>query len=244
MSEIFEYFFDKNTENTKYAEYNMKEEVAEEIPEQVFETVTSKVYVMTDDQSRIIRCEGGYTTPANLEGWTEIDEGTGDRYNLAQSHYFDDGLYTDDGIPKYKLVDGKPEQRTDEEINTQRLPVLKAIKVAQSKQDLQLYLASHPITWTDGKQYNITREKQQQLFFKLMTATLASKNSRPYTLVWNSTGEEYSNLTLEELTPLAFAIDSRVTALVSYQQEKEKIINNCATLDELNAVVVNYDCVE
>lgn len=31
--------------------------------------VASKVYVQTDSQSRIIRCEGGYTTPAELTGW-------------------------------------------------------------------------------------------------------------------------------------------------------------------------------
>lgn len=80
----------------------------------------SKVYVRTDSASRILRCEGGYTTPANLDGWTKIDEGTGDRYNLCQSHYFTGGLYTQDGIPRYKLVDGKPVERTEEEIQADR----------------------------------------------------------------------------------------------------------------------------
>lgn len=70
------------------------------------EGIESKVYVRMDDRIRIIRCEGGYTTPDDLSGWIEIDEGVGDRYNLAQSNYFPGGLYTLDGIPKYKLVDG------------------------------------------------------------------------------------------------------------------------------------------
>ena len=82
-----------------------------------------KVYVSTDDRGRIIRCEGGYTTPADLTGWTLIDEGTGDRYNLCQSHYFDGGLYTDDGIPRYKLQDGKAAERTEEEIQADRAAV-------------------------------------------------------------------------------------------------------------------------
>lgn len=82
--------------------------------------VASKVYVQTDSQSRIIRCEGGYTTPADLTGWTEIDEGTGDRYNLCQTHYFDSGLYTEEGIPRYKLEDGKAVERTEEEIAADR----------------------------------------------------------------------------------------------------------------------------
>ncbi|HIV96342.1 MAG TPA: hypothetical protein H9745_02035, partial [Candidatus Agathobaculum stercoravium] len=84
---------------------------------------TSKVYVLLDDQSRIIRCEGGYTTPNDLTDWVQIDEGTGDRYNLCQSHYFDGGLYTDDGFPRYKLADGAPVLRSDEEIEADRAAI-------------------------------------------------------------------------------------------------------------------------
>ncbi len=84
------------------------------------EIIKSKVYVMADELSRITRCEGGYTTPSDLTGWTQIDEGTGDKYNLCQSHYFDGGLYTEDGIPRYKLEDGKPVERTAEEIAADR----------------------------------------------------------------------------------------------------------------------------
>ena len=82
--------------------------------------ITSKVYVYADDQSRIIRCEGGYTTPADLTGWTLIDEGEGDRYNLCQTHYFPDSIYTQDGVPRYKLRDGKAVERTEEEIAADR----------------------------------------------------------------------------------------------------------------------------
>ncbi len=80
----------------------------------------SKVYIQADEQNRIIRCEGGYTTPKVLSGWTYIDEGAGDRYNLCQSHYFDGGLYTTDGIPRYGLMDGKPVLRADDEIEADR----------------------------------------------------------------------------------------------------------------------------
>lgn len=80
------------------------------------ENVKSKVYVKTDESGRIISCEGGYTTPSDLTGWVKIDEGTGDKYNLCQSHYFDGGLYTGNGIPRYKLVDGMAVERTPQEI--------------------------------------------------------------------------------------------------------------------------------
>ena len=82
--------------------------------------IQSKVYVQTDEKNRIIRCEGGYTTPEDLTGWTEIDEGTGDRFNLCQSHYFPGGLYTADGIPRNKLQNGTPVERIEEEMQADR----------------------------------------------------------------------------------------------------------------------------
>ena len=82
---------------------------------------TSRVYIQTDDPGRIIRCEGEYTPPDNLDGWVLIEEGPPcDRLNLAQTHYFEGGLYTDDGIPRYKLEDGQTAARTDDEIEADR----------------------------------------------------------------------------------------------------------------------------
>lgn len=80
----------------------------------------SSVYILTDNQYRIIRCDGGYSTPADLTGWIKIDEGTGDKYNLCQSHYFEGGLYTYDGIPLYKWDGQAAQQRTDAEIEADR----------------------------------------------------------------------------------------------------------------------------
>lgn len=91
------------------------------------EVEKSKVYVKLDERSRIICCDGGYTTPKDLSGWTQIDEGTGDKYNLCQSHYFDGELYTADGIPHYKLVDGKAIERTVEEIEADRAALHKPV---------------------------------------------------------------------------------------------------------------------
>lgn len=89
------------------------------------EVAKSKVYIYTDEKGRVTRCEGGYTIEniKDFEGWTFIDEGNGDRYNLCQSHYFDGGLYTEDGIPRYKLVDGKAQERTEEEIEADRAAI-------------------------------------------------------------------------------------------------------------------------
>jgi len=79
-----------------------------------------KVYVKTDDDGVIIRCEGGATEPKDLTGWRDIDEGSGDKYYLCQARYFDGGLYTADGVSRWKLENNAPILRTDDEIEADR----------------------------------------------------------------------------------------------------------------------------
>lgn len=208
------------------------------------EVVKSKVYVKADASGRIVRCEGGYTTPDDLDGWAQIDEGIGDRYNLCQSNYFENGLYTSDGIPIYKLENGKPVERSEDEINEDRLPNLKSEKILKSKSDLQNYLANNPILWSDGEYYGITSEKQQWLTGKLVAAQAASSTEQTIDLTWNSVGEVCKPWTLEELTALGLAIEKRVTALVTYQQKKEKAISSASSVAEVESITVNYDEVE
>lgn len=88
----------------------------------------SKVYVLLDDKSCILRCEGGYTM-SNIDDvskWTYIDEGMGDRYNLCQSHYLDGGLYTHDGILRWKYEDGACVLRSEEELAADRAALPKS----------------------------------------------------------------------------------------------------------------------
>lgn len=117
-------------------------------------------------------------------------------------------------------------------------------RIAQSKTDLADYLESHPLQWTDGEYYSITAEKQQQLTSKLFSAYIKKSSGVSYELTWNSTGEVCKEWTIEDLSPLAFAIETRVTALVSYQQHQEVAMRNAATQEELDAIVVDYGSVE
>ena len=81
----------------------------------------SHVYIKADDRNRIVRCEGEYTLPSDLDGWTLIEEGPPcDRLNLAQSHYFDGGLYTMDSIPRYRWDGTQAVERTEEELEADR----------------------------------------------------------------------------------------------------------------------------
>lgn len=85
-----------------------------------FKMPKSRVYILLDEQNCIIRIEGEYSLPSDLTGWVQIDEGYGDKYSLAQSHYLDGGLYTHDGIPRYKYEDGACVLRSDAELAVDR----------------------------------------------------------------------------------------------------------------------------
>ena len=79
------------------------------------------VYVQTDEQGRIIAVNSSAFVSA--EWGTEIDSGFGDKYHHAQGNYFPQPIYTRDGIPRYKLVDGAVQERTEEEIEANRAAI-------------------------------------------------------------------------------------------------------------------------
>lgn len=76
------------------------------------------VYVQTDEQGRITAVNS--SAFVSTDWGTEIDRGYGDKYHHAQGHYFPWPIYTEDGIPRYKLVDGQPVERTEEELEADR----------------------------------------------------------------------------------------------------------------------------
>ena len=88
----------------------------------------SRVYALTDAQGRITRIEGEYTLPADLTDWVLVEEGAScDRLNLAQTHYLDKPLFTQDGVMRYKLEGGKVVERTAEEIEADKAKLPKPV---------------------------------------------------------------------------------------------------------------------
>lgn len=81
-----------------------------------FEMKPYEVYVQTDDANRIIAIYSDVFI-VDAKTWTQIDKGYGDRYHHAQGNYFDKPIMDWRGIYRYKLVDGKPVERTQEEMD-------------------------------------------------------------------------------------------------------------------------------
>ena len=93
------------------------------------------VYVKTDDANRITAVNSS-TFLTDTDGWTEIDSGYGDKYHHAQGNYFDKPLYDERGICRYKLVNGRPVERTQEEMDADYVPP--EVKPTDAERILQL----------------------------------------------------------------------------------------------------------
>lgn len=77
----------------------------------------SRVYGLTDENGVLLRVEGEYTLPEDLDGWVLLEEGEScDRLNLAQNQYLDGGLTNADGISRWKVENGACVLRGEEEL--------------------------------------------------------------------------------------------------------------------------------
>lgn len=151
---------------------------------------------------------------ATLEDFTEIDDA--------------------DYIPPEEI----PEETVDP------LETLKKNQIKLSKNNLANYLQDNPILSTvkypEGRYYNVTAEKQQQLTSKVLMATMYAQIGVPYDLTWNDTGDICEQWDLQELQQLSMQIDAYVTPLVSVQQHMEVDIRNCITQEDVLAVDINF----
>ena len=191
---------------------------------------------------------GGITTPDDLTGWLQIDEGTGDKYDLCQSYYFDGGLFTKDTpyVPRYKLVDGVPVLRSEEEIAADRMPDLDALRAAKqevNKAALADWLAAHPLTWTDGKVYGVTEQDQTEMAINLAQYQLAAAAGQPAALEWHAQKQQCHTFTIDEYTALSLAIAAYVYPYRRYQEQVKAAIYAAQGKEELDAIEIDYGSV-
>ena len=118
---------------------------------------------------------------------------------------------------------------------------LKEAKIAESKTKLAEWLANNPLLFSDGKYYSVTEEKQSLLNSNIASYERADALGVEYPLKWNSTGEECCLWAYDDLVTLSLAIAGYVAPKVSKQQYLEVQIRNCDAVEELDAIVIDYD---
>ena len=88
---------------------------------EIMQTQPYKVLVRVDDAGRVVEINSSAFI-TNTDGWVEIDHGEGDAFHHAQGNYFPHPIMDERGVYRYKLVDGKPIERTQEEMDADYTP--------------------------------------------------------------------------------------------------------------------------
>ena len=117
----------------------------------------------------------------------------------------------------------------------------KAAKITESKEKLAVWLEANPMTFTDGKKYSVTEEKQALLNSNLASYERAETAGITYPLKWNATGEECTEWEYADLVGLSLAIAAYVAPQVARQQAIEIAIKAAQSSAELKEIVICYD---
>lgn len=100
----------------------------------------STVYVLLDGDKIMDINSSDFLT--DTEGWVAIDQGNGDRYMHAYRHYLPGRPCGPDGVPRYKLVDGQPVERTEAEIAADRAAIVQPVTpLEQMRADIDFLAA-------------------------------------------------------------------------------------------------------
>ena len=109
------------------------------------------VYIKTDENGRIIAVNSSAFLHS-FEGWQEIDSGVGDQFRHAQGHYFPQSIRDENGICRYKLVDGIVIERTREEMDEEHVEPIEQPSVNDRVTALEEALAVYEIAYMEGVQ--------------------------------------------------------------------------------------------
>lgn len=126
------------------------------------------------------------------------------------------------------------------EQNATVLQQLQEQKQEDNKKALADFFKNNPITWTNGKQYGVTEEDQQELSLNMMQYQVATSAGVPTILEWHAVKEECTTWALEDLTALLLTISSFVYPYIRQMQAIKVQIYATTTVEELDAIQISY----
>lgn len=196
-----------------------------------------EVYVKLNKKKNIVTINSSAFL-FDLEGWTKIDQGEGDKYHHAQGNYFDKPLYTEDGICQYKLVEGKPVERTQEEINADRLPIVKEAKIAEllvmndqaidNGTTVTLSTGEENFTYTLADQSNIS----EMFMAVIMGATEYS---------YHQNGESCRMFNAGDIMTLYGTLSMYKTGLLTYFNQLKNYVGALTSVEDIQAVTYGQE---
>lgn len=123
------------------------------------------------------------------------------------------------------------------------LPAAQAARQEENKAALSAWLAAHPLTWTDGKQYGVEEQDQNEMALNLMQYQAAALAQQPAPLEWHAQKEACRTFEQEEYLGLSMAISAYVYPYRRYQEQVKEAIYSAKNVEEVKAVVIDYESV-
>ncbi len=203
----------------------------------------SKVYVLIDSNNHIARIEGQYSLPLDLTDWVLIDEGYGDKYNLAQTHYFDKPLITQDGIYQYKLIGTTPIERSEKEIATER----ETKNFTKNQQDKLVALSTvcnqaiingMDVETTEGTEHFSLEETDQINLTTAVSAIEQGAKGYPY----HADKKLCRMFTAQEIKSIAESATAHKLYNITLCNHLLMLVRRATTTAELDAITYSADC--
>ena len=113
----------------------------------------------------------------------------------------------------------------------------------ENKAALASWLAAHPLTWTDGKQYGVEEQDQNEMALNLMQYQAAVLAGQDAPLEWHAQKEACRTFEQAEYLGLSMAISAYVYPYRRYQEQVKEAIYSAKTVEEVQAVVIDYESV-
>lgn len=144
-------------------------------------------------------------------------------------------------VPEGFIYDDESGQIMEAGTKERMLEEAKEFKQEKNNTLLAEYLNAHPLTWSDGKQYGITKEDQQEISLNLVSyqndLAMGIENPR---LEWHAIHEQCVPWTYENLAALSSAIRDAVYPWYQKNQAYKTQIYACTSMSELEAIELNY----
>ena len=118
----------------------------------------------------------------------------------------------------------------------------KLMKQEENKLLFAEYLASHPLTWGDGKEYGITLEDQSEISLNINQYQIALEAGvENPTLEWHARQEGCLPWSVDQLVELSLAITRAVYPVYHKMNQYKTAIFNSENIEELEAIELNYE---
>lgn len=117
-------------------------------------------------------------------------------------------------------------------------------KQEENKKALAKWLEEHPLTWTDGNVYGVTQEDQEEMALNLQQYQLQKAAGIEATLEWHTQKKRCHEFTEEQYGALLLQVINYVYPYRRKQEAIKEKIYMAQSIEELNAVVIDYSVLE